>query len=273
MIEDFRFRYFTSLLEYEENQRLRTTRGSGVSVFAISDFSNFGKAELTALPFATLEANNVNKTLTSFSNRSVYTGNSATKEAFKKEISSSQIVHVATHSEVSEQDPLFSTIYLRNFGESDTLESEQALYAYELFNTPFSSEFIMLNSCSSGSGNYMQGTGIMGISRALRYAGANSLALNLWSVNDKVASEFAASFYKYINAGETKSEAIRRAKLNQIQTANANPHFWGAYMLIGNPTPMAKRPAKPALLFSVMALTILVVGYSSRRKEFSFSGK
>lgn len=268
LIEDHQFRYFTSLKEFESNRRsFNTDTENTFSAFAISNFKNFKSAELPSLPYATVETQNINAVLTSFANKKIYTGAEATKNTFKQQVGSSRMVHVATHSEVSEQDPLFSTIYLKNSNLGDTLESDQALYAYELFDTPLNSEFIMLNSCSSGSGNYIQGSGIMGISRALRYAGAKSLALNLWSVNDKVASEFATDFYGYLNEGETKSEAIRKAKLNQIKGANANPHFWGAYMMIGNPSPVTEKPAKPMLLYSLLGLTIVFIGYSTYKME------
>ncbi len=268
MIEDHQFRYFTSLKEFESNRRTFNTKTENTfTAFAISDFKNFESVALPSLPYATVETQNINSVLTAFNDKKIYTGTEATKSAFKQQVGSSRMVHVATHSEVSEQDPLFSTIYLKNSNSSDTLESDQALYAYELFDTPLNSEFIMLNSCSSGSGNYIQGSGIMGISRALRYAGAKSLALNLWSVNDKVASEFATDFYEYLNEGETKSEAIRKAKLNQIKGANANPHFWGAYMMIGNPSPVTEKPSKPFILYSLLAITIFLTSYSAYRKE------
>jgi CHAT domain-containing protein len=271
LIEDYNFRYFTSLREFESNRRsFRNTDATknDFTGFAISDFKMFKGADLPSLPYATVETNNISNILSSLNNKKVYTGDAATKAIFKEKVGSSRLVHVATHSEVSEQDPLFSTIYLKNTAGNDTLQSDQALYAYELFDTPLNSEFIMLNSCSSGSGNYMQGTGIMGISRALRYAGAKSLALNLWSVNDKVASEFATDFYLYLNQGETKSEAIRMAKLNQLKKANANPHFWGAYMMIGNPSPITgKSTANSPLVFSLLLVTIFLTGFITYRKE------
>jgi CHAT domain-containing protein len=269
LIEDYSFRYFTSLKEFDGNRRSFDKKTEyEFSGFAISDFKMFTGTDLPSLPYATVETNNISNILTSLSNKKVYTGDAATKAIFKEKISSSRLIHVATHSEVSEQDPLFSTIYLKNSDSNDSLQSDQALYAYELFDTPLNTEFIMLNSCSSGSGNYIQGSGIMGISRALRYAGAKSLALNLWSVNDKVASEFATDFYDYLNNGETKSEAIRMAKLNQLRKANANPHFWGAYMMIGNPSPITDKSSNPVLLFSLLALTILSTGLVTYRKEF-----
>lgn len=266
LIEDFSFRYFTSLQEFEDNRRsFNKPTEYDFTGFAISNFKDFGNIDLPSLPYATVENSNINSALTSFSDKQMFNENEATKDVFKNRVGSSRLVHVATHSEVSEKDPLFSVIYLKSSSPLDTLDSDKALYAYELFDTPLNSEFIMLNSCSSGSGNYMQGTGVMGISRALRYAGAKSLALNLWSVNDKVASEFATDFYRYLNEGETKSEAVRKAKLNQLRSSNANPHFWGAYMLIGNPSPITtENPSDNRfLLFSLLAFTVIFAGYSA----------
>lgn len=174
------------------------------------------------------------------------------------EVSNAKIVHIATHSEVSEQDPLFSTIYLNDYNSESNINS---LYAYELFDQRLNNELIMLNSCSSGSGNYLQGSGIMGITRALRYAGAKSMALNLWAVNDKVAYEFAAIFYKSLNNGRSKSESMRDAKLSLLQNGNANPHYWGAFMLTGDPSPITKRPDNAGLVFPILLLLIGSVSF------------
>lgn len=267
MIEDHHFRYFTSLKEYDGNRRtLSNGLENDFAAFAISDFKDFTINDLPSLPFATVESRNIENALTSLGQKKVFNGDQATKEAFKRSVENSRLVHVATHSEVSEQNPLFSTIYLNNPDAEADLESEQALYAYELFDTPLNSEFIMLNSCSSGSGNYIQGSGIMGISRALRYAGAKSLALNLWSVNDKIASEFATDLYSYLNEGHTKSESIRMAKLNQLRSANANPHFWGAYMLIGNPSPITEDHNGFMLIVSLLSITSIFFGYTAYKK-------
>lgn len=239
------------------------------SLSSIPNFEDFTLNDLPSLPYATVESNNIEQVLTSLNRKEVYNGNEATKEAFKHSVEHSRLVHVATHSEVSEQNPLFSTIYLKNPEADSDLDSEQALYAYELFDTPLNSEFIMLNSCSSGSGNYIQGSGIMGISRALRYAGAKSLALNLWSVNDKIASEFATDLYSYLNEGHTKSESIRMAKLNQLRSANANPHFWGAYMMIGNPSPITQKKNGLLFIVSLLALSTVFMGYTAYQKSSS----
>jgi CHAT domain-containing protein len=268
MLEDHHFRYFTSLKEFDSNRRNPENKlNNDFAAFAISNFEDFTINDLPSLPYATVESNNIESILTSLNNKVIYNGDEATKAAFKHSVGNSRMVHVATHSEVSEQNPLFSTIYLKNPESNGDLESEQALYAYELFDTPLNSEFIMLNSCSSGSGKYLQGSGIMGISRALKYAGAKSLALNLWSVNDKIASEFATDFYSFLNEGHTKSESIRLAKLNQLKSANANPHFWGAYMMIGNPSPITQKNDGLLFIVSLLAFSTIFMGYTAYKKS------
>lgn len=267
MIEDYSFKYFTSLQDYIDNSRnTRSPLETDFSAFAISYFDNF-QENLPSLPFATQEAREIEKVLTSFETKKIFIGNSATEETFQNQLNSSKILHVATHSEVSAQDPLFSTIYLKSALSNGT--KGDALYAYELFDNQLKNDLIMLNSCSSGTGNYMQGAGIMGISRALRYAGAKSLALNLWEVNDKIASEFATNFYSYLNSGLSKSEAMRLAKIDQIRGGSADPHYWGAYTLIGNSSPVIKKPKSSQYILSLLISVGFLVGYKVRKKSIA----
>ena len=264
MIEDYSFKYFTSLKDYLENNRnAQGNLETDFSAFAISYFDDFSET-LPSLPFATHEAREIQRVLTSFEDKKVFTGNGATEQAFQAQLNTSKILHVATHSEVSSRDPLFSTIYLKS-AESKGTEGN-ALYAYELFDNQLQNDLIMLNSCSSGTGSYLQGTGIMGISRALRYAGAKSLALNLWEVNDKIASDFATNYYAQINKGYSKSEAMRLAKINQIKTGSADPHYWGAYTLIGNSNPIIKKPASSQFVLPLLITAGLLIGFKVRKK-------
>ncbi len=268
LIEKLDLHYFTSINELVNNSRdVLTDAQFDFSAYALSDFSNFTNHNLPSLPFATEEVKNITSSLKSFDQKNIFLEAEATKSSFLEGAANSRVVHVATHSEVSEQDPLFSTIYLNN----NTSQELSSLYAYELFDAKMNNELIMLNSCSSGSGGYLQGSGIMGISRALRYAGAKSLALNLWSVNDKTASEFAIKFYKSIDNGTPKWEAMRSAKLSLLKTGNANPYYWGAYMLIGNTSPLTEKPAKAGFLYPFLILIILVSGYKIRERSVTTS--
>jgi CHAT domain-containing protein/tetratricopeptide (TPR) repeat protein len=267
LIEHFNIEYFASLKEYHTDSKPKKNKLlTDFSAFAISDFKNFEESYLPTLPFATKEVNEISEILNAFPKQKIYLETEATKSAFLDHVSNSKILHIATHSEVSEQDPLFSTIYLNN---ADSATGSNALYAYELFKQQLNNELIMLNSCSSGSGNYLQGSGIMGITRALRYAGTKSMALNVWAVNDKVASEFASVFYTSLNSGKSKSESIGDAKLYLLQNGNANPHFWGAFILTGDPSPVINSHENEHYFYS--SLFILITIFSVyMRKSFSF---
>lgn len=266
LIEDYSFKYFTSLKEFALSNHVPSVdMKTDLSAFAISFFEDFEHTNLPALPYATKEVRMIEGVLNNLDSKQLFIGDNATKSNFKDQIEQSSIVHIATHSEISEKDPLFSTIYLNS--DLQNTEQGQAIYAYELFDHQLHNELIMLNSCSSGSGSYMQGSGIVGISRALRSAGARSLALNLWNVNDKIASEFAEDFYFYLNDGYSKNEAMRMAKINQLKYGNADPHYWGAYTLIGDSSPIIKRPAGTPILYSFLLGLTLLVSYKVRKES------
>ncbi|MEX2600165.1 MAG: CHAT domain-containing protein [Balneolaceae bacterium] len=244
LIESMEVRYLNNLQEYM-TQTPGTLYELDYAGFGISQFQESALGEqLVTLPMAPYEVEAIRGELTRFQNLSSFTEARATPENFIKSAANARILHLATHSKISEEDPLFSRLYLAPGEEpaDDANGISGQIFAYELFDLNLRSDLIMLNSCESGSGRYFQGSGIMGISRALRYAGARSLILNSWSVNDQYASDFAIEFYKQINLGGSKSGSLREAKLHFLKNKNANPHYWGPYMLNGENNPMTRKP-------------------------------
>ena len=239
LIERFETNYMTSLGDFnistEEIPHSHDYAGYGVSTFGEN------REALVSLPQATTEIKRIAQQLDALKNKRTYVNAEATEQSFRQHAPHSRILHMATHSEVSNRDPMFSSIYLSTSGADNEERFSGRIFASELFELNLTNELIMLNSCESGSGSYIQGTGVVGISRALRYAGARALVLNLWSVNDMLASDFAIKFYEGINEGQSKSEALRKAKIHFLKTKNANPHYWGSYMLLGNEDPIVRQ--------------------------------
>lgn len=230
--------------------------------FGVSDFKNEETGRrLVSLPRAPEEIEEITAGLTRFSGTIPMTNEAATTRGFREIAGSSRILHMATHSEVSDSDPLFSKLHF--YADSET-EGEEIvkgqLFAYELFDLNLQNELVMLNSCESGGDRYLQGTGIMGINRALRYAGVKSLVLNAWSVNDHYAADFAALFYSNLNEGFSKSESLQRAKIDFIKTKNANPHFWGPYILNGDNRPLLRR--KDTGLANILLAAMFIIAVS-----------
>jgi CHAT domain-containing protein len=106
-------------------------------------------------------------------------------------------------------------------------------------------DLVMLSACQTGLGKVARGEGIIGLSRALLYAGAKNLMVSLWSVADESTSQLMIDFYSFLLKGENKNEALRLAKLKMIREGiNSNikkntkkkeleVYYWSPFVLIG----------------------------------------
>lgn len=73
----------------------------------------------------------------------------------------------------------------------------------------------------------------MGLAGIAVRAGARSTLATLWTVDDESTSDFMGEFYRQLDAGVTKSQALQRAQL-AILARESRPYFWAPYVLIGN---------------------------------------
>ena len=77
--------------------------------------------------------------------------------------------------------------------------------------------------------------GVVGIARAFLAAGARSVLVSLWAINDEATMEFMTSFYQYLADGKSASVALHQAmkSLRDSETFSAIK-FWAPFMLIGD---------------------------------------
>ena len=75
---------------------------------------------------------------------------------------------------------------------------------------------------------------VVGLMRGFLSAGAPTLLLSLWTVDDETTPELMASFYRHLLAGESPVKALRTA---QLQLMEKQPHqfFWSPFMIAGRP--------------------------------------
>ena len=193
-----------------------------------------------------------------------YLNDQASKTRFIETAAQADILHVASHSIVNEANPLFSRI-LFSVSPPPTTESENpvltegpsSLYAYELFDLNISPKIALFNACSSGSGNRMKGSGMLGFSRALLYAGTQGMLMNAWAITDAHALKLSNLFYRQMTDGELTTTAIRRAKLALLYSDNANPHYWGAFQYIGEPIRLQTTPLSSIYILSLVFFILL----------------
>ncbi|MEO1051490.1 MAG: CHAT domain-containing tetratricopeptide repeat protein [Bacteroidota bacterium] len=166
-------------------------------------------------------------------------GNEAVEFNFKASASQFNILHLAMHAIVDDQNPMNSKFVFSN-NENDI--EDNFLHAFELYNMQLSSEMVVLSACATGYGKLQQGEGIMSLARAFSYAGCPSVVMSHWSVNDQSTAAVMNSFYKYLAEGKAKSAALRQAKLDFLQKSGvrqSHPAYWGSFVVLGNNDPLS----------------------------------
>jgi CHAT domain-containing protein len=147
------------------------------------------------------------------------------------DIAKYSILHFATHGIVDETDPELSRIFLNENSSEDG-----HLYAGEIYNLKLNAELAVLSACQTGLGKYSKGEGVIGLSRALVYAGAENLIVSFWSVADESTTELMTDFYSVLlkDPGKGFRYALQQSKVKMVNSKKfAEPYYWAPFVLIG----------------------------------------
>lgn len=161
-------------------------------------------------------------------------GVEASEARIKKVANEYAVIHLATHGFLDPQCPVLSSLALTE--DNDSIENN-FWQAYEISKMNLRANLVVLSACETGYGKFEKGNGIASLARAFMYAGAPSLIVSLWQVNDHVTSEIMQNLYRNLADGIPKDLALRKAKLEYINNRSsvlAHPAFWSPFVLIGN---------------------------------------
>lgn len=139
-------------------------------------------------------------------------------------------IHFATHGFVDEANPQLSGLLLtRGPGDGE----DGRLQVYEIFNLWLSADLVALSACETGLGEEVSGEGMVGLTRAFLYAGARSLLVSLWLASDQATPDLMTGFYRHLEKGGGKAEALRQAKRERIASGD-DPSRWALFVLAGD---------------------------------------
>lgn len=91
---------------------------------------------------------------------------------------------------------------------------------------------LVLAACNTALGTVTQ-DGILGLQSAFKEAGAQTLLMTLWSVNDRATAEFMKVFYTHLFDGKNKHESLDRARKALMDSADFNdPVYWAPFIML-----------------------------------------
>lgn len=208
----------------------RELPGSKVEVERIAEILNHSKFEVTP-----------------------YTGMNGTEESFlSMHGKSPRILHLATHGFYYTPTEAEEVDYLRGYSDAMSLSGlimsggnaawrgkelpagtlSGVLTANNIAHLDLSNtDLVVLSACQTGQGN-ATAEGLYGLQRAFKKAGVGTMVMTLWSVSDKVATEFMIKFYEYLAENNwNKHKAFELAKLH-IRSQHPDPFYWAAFVML-----------------------------------------
>jgi len=189
----------------------------------------------------------------------LFKGGMGTEEAFKMLSGKGQsIVHIATHgfdlnganirqggafsfriSDLQADDPLClcglllsgANCTLRGNKLADGMESG-VLTAREISRLNLSgTKLVVLSACKTGVGE-MRDDGVFGLQRGFKKAGANTLLMSLWKVDDQATMTMMTAFYEALMQGCSKRDAFLRAQAAVRESGFKEPFYWASFVML-----------------------------------------
>ena len=188
----------------------------------------FGKPKLAQLPFARKEVTMIGDILKSVP----LTGKEATKAEVLKRISSVALVHIAAHGKMGSGEIALAPNPARKY--KTPREKDYILKIADVQSVQLRARLVVLSCCHSGKGE-IKAEGVVGIARAFLCAGARSVLVSLWAIDDEATMEFMKSFYQNLSDGNSASLSLNQAMKCLRESEKFCPvKYWAPFVLIGD---------------------------------------
>lgn len=239
LIENFRVNYLpaSGLLIHLRNVESESSIAPDVATGMPVVFGYSGKGQLQRVQG---EAKDVAAML----DGNCYLEHEATIACLIDKAAGSPVIHLATHGQSRLDAPNFSYVRL----------ADGQLNAIDAFSLNLKGcELVTLSGCETGLALSSGADEQLGLGRAFLAAGATSLVMSLWPVEDSSTNELMNLFYQHLLKGESKAQALRAAQCSLLykeEPRNAHPYFWAAFRLVGDVGPLRYQRTQDVLLAS-----------------------
>jgi CHAT domain-containing protein len=186
----------------------------------------------------------------------------ASEAAFKQQAPGKRVLHLATHGfflgdrcasaleaagpgatrpPLAAENPLLLALAGANRratvapDQEDGILTAEEVAALDLQGV----EWAVLSACDTGAGEVRKGEGVFGLRRAFQLAGARTVIMSLWPVEDEATREWMKALYRgRFLSGLSSAEAVREATLTLLRERRAahqatHPFHWGGFIAVG----------------------------------------
>ena len=157
-----------------------------------------------------------------FPHASTLLNHEATRDAFVAAATQASFVHIATHAIFRQDNPMFSGFKL----------ADGWMTAFDVFSMNCQTNLVTLSGCKSGMSQVTGSDDLVGLMRGFLYAGARSLMVSLWNVDDQATAVLMTKFYNSWKTGKTRTGALSAA-MKDVRKTHPNPFYWAPFLLIG----------------------------------------
>ena len=196
----------------------------------------------------------------------VWVNELALKSVFMESAADYNVLHLAMHGLVNEENPLGSALIFTRTRDS----IDNFLWASDVYGLPLNANLAVLSACNTGYGTLKKGEGIRSLARAFSYAGCGSQVASLWPASDQSSKTLLVDFYKNLKAKMPKDIALQQAKLSFLKETSSTyqrPAFWAHFIVLGDLEPITENSSLWYLLLFGLLGSCLIGWFFLRKKN------
>ena len=230
LCESFRIRVIPSLttlkLIVDCPEDFHSKTGALLVGDPFSDEVLFEGRKLDKLPCAREEVEMIGKIL----GTAPLIGEKATKDEVLRRLSSVALVHIAAHGRMGTGEIALAPQTIRT--SQTPAQEDFMLMMKDVLDVQMRARLVVLSCCHSARGE-IKDEGVVGIARAFLGAGARSVLVSLWALDDDATIEFMKHFYEELVKGKRASEALNQAR-RCMRESGWKVRHWAPFVLIGD---------------------------------------
>ena len=162
-------------------------------------------------------------------------GQEAKKKAVLEKLNSVSLIHIAAHGNAERGEIALAPLHPVPPGSTTGIpqEDDYLLKMSDISKVKVRAKLVVLSCCHSGRGQ-IRAEGVVGIARAFLGAGARSVLVALWALDDSATKKLMSRFYENLVRGESASASLHAAMKWMRDHGYTKVSSWAPFMLIGD---------------------------------------